>query len=129
MTKSKTTSWASRSKKWSPSTSPARPCSMIRKNGSRARKSLMSSLTGSSLRLVGNRQLWTVLVRPNPVRRGASSEVRKGGGQHASHALDVIVGPGAITRRDGLGQHREHAAVLSGNARGDVLDVDERLGA
>src|ERR1700722_14278742 len=39
MTYSKTTSSASRSKKCSPSASPATPCSMIRKNGSRAWKS------------------------------------------------------------------------------------------
>src|SRR5580693_7510946 len=46
MTKSKTTSSAIMSKKCSPSTSPARPRSMTRKNGSRARKSSIFSITG-----------------------------------------------------------------------------------
>src|SRR5580693_4584882 len=41
MMNSKTTSAASRSKKWPPSASPASPSSMMRKNGSRARKSSM----------------------------------------------------------------------------------------
>src|ERR1700756_2613817 len=46
MTKSKTTSSAIMSKKCSPSTSPARPRSMPRTNGTRARKSSISSITG-----------------------------------------------------------------------------------
>lgn len=50
-----TTSSASKSKERAPSTNPASPCSMIRKNGSRARKSSMLSINRQTLSGLGFR--------------------------------------------------------------------------
>src|ERR1700722_17612219 len=58
-----------------------------------------------------------------PRRRGSPSEVRESGRWNSGDLLDTVVGPGALSRGDGLCQHPEHLAVLGGHAgRNCVLE-------
>src|SRR5882757_2195724 len=86
MTKSKITSSASRSKKCPPSTSPARPSSMIRKNGSSARKSPMFSTTRNLLGLVSSN-----VVGDGDKSRASTREYRFEGARRELASIDQRV--------------------------------------
>ena len=60
------------------------------------------------------------LVPTDPPTGRPSNVVREGGGRPTGRLRDVIVGLGPVTRRDGLGQQGEHAAVVGGKTCGDT---------
>src|ERR1700722_4383397 len=95
---------ARRSKKWPGPANPVRPCSMIRKNGSSAAKSA--------------RLVMGVFTRPRllPRRSGLGGEVGKADRCRAGYRENVVVGLGAATVCDRLGESAEDRAVLRRHA-------------
>src|ERR1700680_295053 len=105
MMKSKMTSSASRSKKWGPSAMPARPFSMMRKNGSSALKSSRSVIV-------------VVMMCSGlcPRLRGSPGELGERDRRYPSDRLDGVGRPGAQSGGNGLCQHPQRLAVLGGHA-------------
>src|SRR6266568_2567950 len=92
------------SKKWPGPASPARPCSMIRKNGSSAAKSARLAMGAFTM------------PRLLPRRSGLGGEVGEADRCRAGCGEDIAVGLGAATACDRLGECAEDLAVLGRHA-------------
>src|SRR6201987_3303548 len=104
MTYSKTASSASRSKKWPGPAKPARPRSMMRKNGSGAAK--------SSRLAMGVFMMAFPALRLLPGRGGPGGELGEGNRRSAGYPEHVAVRAGAVAAGHGGGQGTQDRGVL-----------------
>src|ERR1700733_14052868 len=108
---SKTTSSASRSKKWPGPASPSSPRSMMRKNGLSAVK--------SSRPAMGAFMMTVPFLPLLPGYGGPGGELGERDRRHAGHLEDVAVGLSAVAAGDGSGEWAQDLGVLGWHASGN----------